>query len=618
MTLDIPALLEELNRLDESPRIEAKAASAAIGKSLMETVSAFSNTPGLGGGYLLLGVSSDEPNLFGQRYMPTGVTDPDKVMMDVASQCSAMLNVAVRPEMDRAEIGGRVVVGVFIPEAEAEHKPVYIASRSLPKGAYLRVGSTDQRCTDADLPRFYQARSIRPFDDTLLPETTLADRSAQALANYRRERRRRDPDAPELDWDDEKLLRGLKLVRDDAQGVARLTVAGALLFGTADVIRDLFPATRVDYIRVQGRTWVPDAHDRFTSLDRLGPIFEVVYATENAIMDELPVAFSLPEDSLHRLDKPLIPRDVIREALVNALMHRDYQAGSPTQIIRYSDRIEFRNKGYSLKPEEELGMPGSELRNRRMADVLHQTRLAETKGTGIRAMRRQMVEADLTPPFFESSREQNRFIATLRLHHFVTAEAMVWLARFDALGLSREDKQALLLAHATGRLTNADYRNLNSVDTLTASQALRRLRDAGLLVQHDRGASTFYTLPDGSLNPTPERPAAEATQHSRVATQGRQEATQEIAVATLGEDGAHASAERVGRPERITVALETWDALPVQLRRDITRAGLRATHAATRQILTTLCGLQPWTAAELADHSVATAAPSWTATSRRW
>lgn len=589
MQINILALLDELNRLDESTRIEAKAASD-VGKSAMETVVAFANTEGLGGGYLLLGVGKGAPSLFGGQYAPTGLRDPDRVMSDLASQCASMLSVPVRPSVERATIDGQVVVAAFIPEAEPDQKPIFISAQGLPRGARVRVGATDQRCSDSDVARMYQARSVRPFDDTLVLETTFADRSVEALDRYRRERRFRDPDAPELAWDDERLLRGLKLVREDARGVLRLSVAGVLLFGRPEVVRDFFPSARVDYVRVQGRVWAPESDDRFTTLDRLGPLFETVYAMETAILDDLPVAFSLPGDSLHRVDKPLLPRAVIREALVNALMHRDYQAGSPTQIIRYSDRIEFRNKGYSLKPDEQLGEPGSELRNRRIADVLHQTRLAETKGTGIAAMRHAMVAADLTPPFFESNREQNRFVATLRLHHFATPATMAWLARFDALTLSREDKQAFLFVREVGQITNEDYRNLNATDTLTASQALRRLRDLGLLLQHDRGAQTFYTLADSALDAgdLPEAPA-------------RQEAAYgEPEVAQTRPEVAQAG-RKVSQPSYSRAAPDAWDSLPPDLQHAVSQAGLRSTHTAMRAVLLALCMYQPWTSESLAS-----------------
>jgi ATP-dependent DNA helicase RecG len=321
-----------------------------------------------------------------------------------------------------------------------------------------------------------------------------------------------------------------------------------------------------------------------------GPIFETIYKAEAAIMDDLPVAFSLPEGSMHRVDKPVIPRDVIREALVNALMHQDYQANSPMQIIRYSNRIEFRNAGFSLKPEEELGTPGSALRNPKLAGVLHQTKLAETKGSGIATMRRLMHEADLTPPTFVSDRANNTFTATLLLHHFLSAENLEWLSNFEHLDLSREDKQALVFARETGRVANADFRNLNDADTLTASAALRRLREAGLLEQHDKGSATYYTPTEKLLNPETEP----AEGHEKTPP------SEEITLvpgekAPPSEEITPAHGEKAPPPE------EKRQELPDALRQEIEELGGRADEDTWRDLLLRLCRLRAWTADELAE-----------------
>jgi ATP-dependent DNA helicase RecG len=90
-------LLRQLHQLDEHPRIEAKT-SSQMGKSTLQTVCALSNEPGLGGGYLLLGVERT-PDLFDREYRAVGITDPDKVQADLASQCASMFNRIVRPRM---------------------------------------------------------------------------------------------------------------------------------------------------------------------------------------------------------------------------------------------------------------------------------------------------------------------------------------------------------------------------------------------------------------------------------------------------------------------------------------------------------------------------------------
>ena len=589
-------LLRELNEADEGRRIEAKRASQ-IGKSVMETVSAFSNTPGLGGGYLLLGVTRDQGDLFGAQYVVEGVPDPDKVSADLATQCASMLSERVRPEIQREEITpGRVLVSAFIPEAAADRKPIYIESRGLNKGTYLRVGTTDQRCDDHDLARLFQARSTRAFDGRLLDGTTEADASELALANYRRARKERDASAPELDYEDARLLRSLRVVQQDDRGVYRFTVAGLLLFGTQEALADAFPMVRVDYIRVQGRTWVPGGEDRFTSLDLYGSIFDVVYRLEAAIMDDLPARFTLPEGSLHRVDVPLLPRKAVREALVNALMHRDYEVHSPIQVIRYSNRIEFRNAGYSLKPEDELGTEESMLRNPILARVLHQTRLAETKGSGIATMRREMREADLTPPTFASNRESNRFVATLLMLHVLEPEALAWLAHFDGFGLSREDRQALVFVREVGRIRNEDYRDLNSVDTLTASGALRKLRDLDLLDQHEKGAATFYTPTDRLLTPEDDVAALPAADDLTLEVE-RGSQTLEVGGQTSGVEGQPLEVEDQEPEEEREGLLHL---LPPDLQSDVRELGKKAPHDELRPLIERVCRVRAWSAQDLA------------------
>ncbi len=67
---------------------------------------------------------------------------------------------------------------------------------------------------------------------------------------------------------------------------------------------------------------------------------------------------------------------MVREAVVNAVMHRNYQHQQPVQLLRYSNRLEVQNPGYSLKTLENLGEPGSQWRNPVIASVLHEMGLA--------------------------------------------------------------------------------------------------------------------------------------------------------------------------------------------------------------------------------------------------
>lgn len=500
-------LLESLNLLDEQESIEAKRAGD-VGKSLLETVCAFANEPGLGGGWLLLGVVREDQALF-PAYDVEGIEQPEKLGADIATQCRNTFNQPVRVDIATELINGKSVMVVRVPEAQPQDKPIFFKAQGLPRGAFRRISSTDQHCTDDDLAVFYQGRQHESFDSTLVADATLDDLLPEAIADYRQSRTEANPDAEELRWSDEDLLQSLGCIRRNPQGAWQPTVAGLMLFGKPVALRRCFPMMRADYIRVPGREWVPHPDRRFDTIDLRDPLLRLVRRAQAAILDDLPKGFALEEGDLQRQDKPAIPLRVIREALVNALMHRSYRSHSPVQIIRYANRLEIRNPGFSLKSQDHLGEPGSQLRNPKIAAALYDTRLAETKGSGIRVMRESMEQAGLTPPLFESDRGNDQFVARYFFHHFLGDDDIAWLAQFKDLHLSEDEAKALIVVREAGAIDNASYRVLTRLDALSASQSLRRLRDAGLLAQKGRGSATYYIPTENLLGNSTEKGATD-------------------------------------------------------------------------------------------------------------
>lgn len=482
-------LWEKLCSADESTEIEAKRAEE-VGKSVLATISAFANEPDRGGGFLLLGTARDEDAPF-TEYRIVGIANPDKIQADLATQCREMFNIPIRPEIRVEQYDQKNMIVVHIPEAAPHDKPVYIKARGLPKGAFRRVGSTDHVCTDDDIAMFFQARGRRSHDESPLPDTSTADVDPRAIQEYRRLRSEAGTESELVGYSDEDLLYALGATARTA-GRTCLTVTGLLVFGTTIALRRHMPMTRVDYIRVEGRDWVPDPDKRYQTIEKLGPLMLTIPALIGQVLEDIPKSFALAEDGIHRQDVPLIPRKVIREALVNALMHRSYQRHQPVQIIRYANRIEIKNAGYSLVPDERLGEPGSKTRNPKIAAILHDVGFAETKGTGIRAMREAMEQANLTQPLFESDRDRDEFTVRLLAMHLLGPADWQWLSQFRDCKLEDDDARALIVVRELRAIDNAAYRSINHVDALTASGRLRRLRDFGLLEQKGKGAATYY------------------------------------------------------------------------------------------------------------------------------
>ena len=485
-------LFAELNSFDENKRIEAKSASA-VGKSMMETVCAFANEPGLCGGYLLLGAKRTGIAEDGRPvYEPENIENTDKIQSDFVAMCNSMFNVRIRPIINVEEYLGKTVIVVKIEELPESQKPAYFAKRGLPEGAFRRIGPSDEKCSEEDMYLFYQ--SADTYDSCIVDDADLDDIDENALNFYRKLRKEVNPDAEELTLNDVDLLRALGAIKKNKQGGYDLTYTGLLVFGKQMSLRRLVPSFRVDYIRISGNQWLADGDNRFEqTIDMRGPLILMVNKACSAVMDDLPKGFELKKDSMQASTPAILPNKVLREAIVNSYIHRSNRVNQPIQIIRYSNRIEIHNPGYSLKPQDDWGEPGSMLRNPRISEIFHDTNLAETKGTGIGAMRRLMKEAGLMPPTFESNHEANKFTARLLLHHFLSKENMEWLAQYAEFGLVNEQKLALVFVREVGAIDNATYRQLDSSIThARARLEIHKLCDLGFLEKKGQGRNTYY------------------------------------------------------------------------------------------------------------------------------
>ncbi len=490
-SMDFHELFNLLQDSDETDRIEAKSAAHGIGKSFLETVSAFSNEPDLGGGYILLGISRDETD-HEPKYIVTGISNPDQIQQNIASQCRELFSIPIRPTIKTIPHPQGTVLLVYISEASAHEKPIFIRKQGVDAGTYRRIGSSDQLCTREDVDLLYQLRSKKKYDETHIENASFADFEPEAIKWYRHERAKIKRDAPELHYNDEDLLKAVRAIETE-KGVTLPTAAGILLFGKQMSLRRLFSLrNQIDYMLVEGREWITDSEKRYTAFEINEALITGIPRLINQIMTDIPQVFALEDDEIRRKDNPIIPRKVIREAVVNAIMHKDYRVTSPLQIIKYANRTEFRNVGYSLKPQEQLGLPGSMSRNVILSQVFRDINYAEAKGTGISTMRDEMKKANLSVPLIESDRSSNLFVLTLLPHHLFDKQDIQWLQSFKEHNLTDEEARTLIIIREKGSISNAEYRTINAVDTLTASSHLRRLRDLGLLEQKGRGNATFY------------------------------------------------------------------------------------------------------------------------------
>ena len=360
------------------------------------------------------------------------------------------------------------------------------------------------------------------------------------LEYYKKLRRNVNPAAEELSYTNTELLEALSALRKDKNEL-KVTYTGLLCFGSRQAQRKLLPMTRIDYIRVSTNHWVDDPNNRFESIVEMrGSILEIAQKIVTTISDDLPKGFLLNDDNIQAQNIGL-PIRVLREAVVNALIHRSYRENSPIQIIRYPNRIEIINPGYSLKSDEYLGEPGSVNRNPNISAIFHETNLAETKGSGIRTMRRLMEEVEMMPPTFESNREKNKFTVRLLLHHLLNEKDISWLNKFKNFDLNDNQKRILIFVKEVFAIDNSAARQINGSDPTITSNDLKKLKDLDLIEQKGKTKYTYYIptellksmLPDDEIYFTTQADGL-TTQADGLTTQANELTTQANELTTHG------------------------------------------------------------------------------------
>jgi len=218
---------------------------------------------------------------------------------------------------------------------------------------------------------------------------------------------------------------------------------------------------------------------------------------------------------LWRNDIDEYPRIALREALINALGHRDYShyaLGTHIQVRMFADRLEIENQGglYGHLSEDTIGIEAPTTRNAALMRMMEDVDLVENRGSGIRAMIESMRAAHLAPPKFTNN--HTSFKVTFFNHTLLDKETVNWLNKYSLIDLN--DNQRFALAYLkrnpfTPKLTNRDYQRINSVDSVQATRELGDMvKRSGVLLQHGTRGGAYYTLSDWVLDKNQQEPSS--------------------------------------------------------------------------------------------------------------
>ena len=486
--------LEELRQLvadvqrrrSELDNVEVKAARGGTPKRLYESLSAFANRTG--GGVLLFGLDEEKD------FSIVGVGNAQRLQEELTHLASAEMEPALRPQFVVDEIDGETVIAAEIEEVAANQKPCFYKPAGLSSGAYIRSGNTNRQMTEYEVFGYLSSRGQPKHDEDLVANAALTDLDPALLEKYLSQLQSARPKAGYLDGSQEEVLTRLHVCGRDGD-VVRPTLAGLLMFGKYP--QEFFPQLMITFLQYYGTT--EEEHtprgERFMDNQRFeGPIPEMVDRTESYVLGAMRKA-SLIEGTFRR-DIPEYPQDALREAIANAVAHRDYSPyvrGSYIQIRMFADRLEVQSPGglFGNVTVENLEEEHS-TRNARLMRMMEDWHIVENRGSGIKAMLQAMRTANLEPPRFNDRRAS--FLVTFRNHTLMSPQAIAWLNQFASLPLNDRQRLALVYLRQHEQITNSEYRRLNRVDAMVAGQELRDMVEAELVEQQGVGRWTSYQL----------------------------------------------------------------------------------------------------------------------------
>ncbi len=494
----LAAILSRLRRQGtDDGGVEVKASAHDLGKSVWDSISAFANTDG---GLLILGVEE-------QGFIPVETFAIERVRDQLIDGLGdgnvggARLTNPPAYRLSRVDLDGSPVLVIEIDENPVGDKPCFVTAKGVSGGSFRRVDDKDLRLSPTEIFEFQHILVPNGTDRVPVDEAAVSDldpdRVAALMAAHR----------------DTKALRG---VANREQAMTRLNItdpagrvrlAGLLTLGHYP--QQFLPRLLIDVtVHPTNEKSSPNTQLRF--LDRVqceGPLAEVVADGVNAVARNLRT-YGIVEGTGRR-DELEIPREVLREALSNAVVHREYHPlfqGQPVMVDIFPDRIVVTSPGglWGGKTLDTMGDGVSRCRNQTLLQILRDVPLSvgsgavvEGQGSGVPLMIHQMEAHALDRPVFRATPDQ--VSVELRRHGAEVPEHRAWLRSVVDRDLTSHEDSALVFARRHGHITVQLLQEALQIDSDEARAMLRGFLGEGVL--RLQGPEDYVLAGDGDAIP---------------------------------------------------------------------------------------------------------------------
>lgn len=390
----IEKLIEIQKMKCETATLELKSAEHGCPKRLYDTLSSFSNQDD--GGIIVFGISEEA------GYLEQGVYDAQDLQRKINEQCLQMEPV-VRPLITVVEKDGKSFVAAEIPGIDIAERPCHYRGQGRVRGSYVRVGDSDEPMTKYEVYSYEAFRKKYQDDIREIRHATFTALDDKRLADYIRMLKEGKTNLSNLK--DSEIMKLMSISRNGA-----VTLNACMLFGIYP--QAYFPQLCITAVAVPGRNMgETDSHGaRFIDNSRIeGSIPQMLDGALQFVRRNMKTMTSVNSETGMREDRTEYPITAVREAVVNALVHRDYSIhteGMPIQIQMYEDRLEIHNPGgvYGRIRIDQLGKVQPDTRNPILAAALEVMGITENRYSGIPTIRREMHNYGLREPEFSDKR----------------------------------------------------------------------------------------------------------------------------------------------------------------------------------------------------------------------
>ena len=469
----------------EKINLECKKAELKIPNSVWETYSSFANTDG---GLILFGVEEHlkekDPE---KRFTLESINNPQQRLTDFWNTINSVkvsTNILVDSDVGICKVRDADIMWINVPQADYKAKPVYI-NENINKGTFKRNHEGDYHCTVEEIKAMLRDASDSGNDGTLLVNYTMDDIDAASLKSYRIEFEHNNPDHVWNGVDDETFLKnmgGFAVDRKTKRGW--LTTAGLLMFGKGLAIRERFDNIRMDYLDesnlAPGSRW----SDRLT-YD--GMWENNLYSFMRLVMPKLVSGIKHPFNlqGMARNDDTAIHK-AIREAVVNMLIHSDYQITGVLSIVKEDKGYCFSNPGSLKLPIRAIYEGGhSVARNPRIQTMLRMIGYGDNIGSGFPTILSAWGDENWRKPDLSQDEELHQVTLKLWMISTMPKECTDHLKKLFGrvyTHLSQNEQLILGTAYLEGSVTNSRLQALLDLHSTDVGHLLSDLTARNLLL----------------------------------------------------------------------------------------------------------------------------------------